>query len=75
MWTLSQSKRESIWDPKLDRYKSVNGPIVDFTASRITVGLKTVSMLNSLQIKISRKKKKYIYIYIYIYTYILYTYI
>ena len=72
MWTLSQSKRESIWDPKLDRYKSVNGPIVDFTASRITVGLKTVSMLNSLQIKISRKK---INIYIYIYTYILYTYI
>ena len=72
MWTLSQSKRGSIWDPKLDRSKSINGPIVDFTASRITVGLKTVSMLNSLQIKISRKK---INIYIYIYTYILYTYI
>ena len=50
VWALSQSKRGSIWDPKFDRSKSVNGSIVDFTASRITVGLKTVSMLNSLQI-------------------------
>ena len=48
MWTLSQSERGPIWDPKLDRSKSINGPIVDFTASRITVGLKSVSMLNSV---------------------------
>ena len=48
MWTLSQSERGPIWDPKLDRSESVNGPIVNFTASRITVGLKTVSMLNSV---------------------------